>query len=434
MRFYFDLLSILLLFFSSNGQGGNVDHFSTNTLSPNDYLFGANGALGDPVFDKYRTVSLDVDIGIGSDCGRINITSTLRAALKNILDSKYLENMGRDILAASPMLTLCYMSPTWCAIIKHAQLKANFLAQLRLNQCNAINKFVDQRVSDYYEERSTCVQKSIKKNNGNFEAAMESCKNYEDFDLSNWAGKGKSKVNKLIESTAEWAGMNNEQGKRVVDLTKAFVGDTVIAKGEVSVDFGPRRIQLTPRTYLMEVKDATFKRLCKDLLPKLVNSGGYKANVYRVVSSEDLKEVSGSNRFTLDHQTIMSLAFLPYKKRTLACRKLSDALAMGTYTEDMGKTLDFISSKLATNPYLPDKRKEEADRKRRVFKDQVELTLSFEARNSEPLNQVLYQINKEGAKYVESASQREVQDENESHQQKHLDNLFFDCADGIGCQ
>ena len=72
---------------------GNIDHFSTNTLSPNDYLSGANGALGDPVFDKYRTISLDVDIGIGSDCGRINITNTLRAALKNILDSKYLENM-----------------------------------------------------------------------------------------------------------------------------------------------------------------------------------------------------------------------------------------------------------------------------------------------------------------------------------------------------
>src|SRR5207253_2309377 len=117
------------------------------------------------------------------------------------------------------------------------------------------------------------------KNNGNFETAMESCKNYEDYDISSWAGKGKNKVNKLIESTAEWAGMNNDQGKRVVDLTKAFVGDTVVAKGEVSVDFGPRRIQLTPRTYLMEIKDATFKRLCNELLPKLVNSGGYKANV-----------------------------------------------------------------------------------------------------------------------------------------------------------
>ena len=251
----FIIISIGLLI-SNFLIGGNIDHFSTNTLSPNDYLFGANGALGDPVFDKYRTISLDVDIGIGSDCGRINITNTLRAALKNILDSKYLENMGRDILAASPMLLTCYMSPTWCAIIKHAQLKANFLAQLRLNQCNAINKFVDQRVSDYYEERSGCVQKAIKKHNGNFEAAMESCKNYEDYDISNWAGKGKSKVNKLIESTAEWAGMNNDQGKRVVDLTKAFVGDTVVAKGEVSVDFGPRRIQLTPRTYLMESKSS----------------------------------------------------------------------------------------------------------------------------------------------------------------------------------
>src|SRR5471030_354499 len=89
-------LALPSLIAGESGLAGNVDHYSTNTLSPNDYLFGANGALGDPVFDKYRTISLDVDIGIGSDCGRINITNTLRAALKNILDSKYLESMGRD--------------------------------------------------------------------------------------------------------------------------------------------------------------------------------------------------------------------------------------------------------------------------------------------------------------------------------------------------
>ena len=79
----------------------NIDHFSTNTLSPNDYLFGANGSLSDPIFDKYRTIDLNVDIGIGSDCGRISIRNTLRAALKNILDTKYLEDMGRDVLVYS---------------------------------------------------------------------------------------------------------------------------------------------------------------------------------------------------------------------------------------------------------------------------------------------------------------------------------------------
>lgn len=423
-----------LLLIGPHANAGNVDHFSTNTMSPNDYLFGSNGALGDPVFDKYRTIDLNIDIGIGSDCGRISIKNTLQAALKNILDSKYLESIGRDILAASPMLMTCYFSPTWCAILKHAQLKANFLAQLRLNQCNAINKFVDQRVSDYYEERSSCIQKSIKKSDGNFETAMESCQNYEDYNISNWAGKGKSAVNKLIDSTAEWAGMKDEQSRRVVDLTKSFVGDTIIKRGEVSVDFGPRRVQLTPRTYLMEVKDSTFNKLCKDLLPKLIGAGGYKTNVYRVISNKDLKDVSGSNKFTLDHQTMLSLAYLPYRKRELACRKLSDALAMGTYTEDMGKTLDFISSKLSTNPYLPNNRKDEADRKRRAFKDQVELTLAFEELHSEPLNQVLSKINEEGLKYVESASRNEIKNDQGSHQTKHIDNLFFDCSDGIGCQ
>jgi hypothetical protein len=112
----------------------SIDHRSTNKLQPSDYLYGSYGALGDPVFDEYRTISLDVDVGISSDCGRINIKNTLSAALRNVLDTKYLGRIGHDILAASPMLLTCYFSPTWCAILKHMQIKANFLAELRLNQ------------------------------------------------------------------------------------------------------------------------------------------------------------------------------------------------------------------------------------------------------------------------------------------------------------
>ena len=52
----------------------------------------------------------------------------------------------------------------------------------------------------------------------------------------------------------------------------------------------------------------------------------------------------------------------------MACKTLSHALAMGIYTKDMGKTLDFISSKLVANPHLLEKKKEEVDLKRRALK------------------------------------------------------------------
>jgi hypothetical protein len=99
----------------------------------------------------------------------------------------------------------------------------------------------------------------------------------------------------------------------------------------------------------------------------------------------------------------------------------------------MGKTLDFISSKLSTNPHLPTDRKFEADNKRRVFKDQVDLTLDFEAQQSDPLNQLLFQINTEGKRYAGISLKRELENDSESHQTRHVENIFFDCADGIGC-
>ena len=427
------LTLFLCLNYQAMAEGSNIDFRSMNDLSPNDYLFGAYGQLEDPTFDKYRTVDLNVDIGIGTDCGRIDIKNTLQAALKNVLDAKYLKGMGKDILAASPMLLTCYFSPTWCAILKHSRIRANFLAQLRLNQCKAINKFVDQRVSDYYEERSKCVKDSITNNDGDFEKAMEGCKNYADFNIADWSGDGKSTENKLIESTAKWAGFKGKDADRVVNLTKALIGDTILKQGSISVDFGPRRIQLTPRTYLMEVKNQTYSKLCQNLINKVISSGGYRSNIYRVVSDQDLEDISGKNKVLIDRQTILSLVYMPYKRRQIACRKLSDALAMNTYTENIGKTLDFISSKMTTNPHLPTKRRFEADRKRRVFKDQVEMTLALEKQNAEPLNKVLYQINSEGSKYIEMAANREMQADSESHYYRRMESIFFDCGDGLGC-
>lgn len=427
---------LLWLLGSYPAHANSFDFRTSSRLSPEDYLLGSYGSLDDPLFDKVADASLDLDIGIGSDCGQIDFRNTLKAALNNVLDEKYLQKLGNQLMAASPMLITCYFSPTWCAILKHARIRANFLAQLRLNQCKAINRFVDGRVEDFYKERSECVRNSIRSKNGNFEEAMEECQNFNKFDLKDWSGKdkvNKKEQNSILQSTAEWAGLSGGKAQEIVNLAKSIIGDDVIKKGNASVDYGPKKIHYSPRTYLKEIKQAKLNALCKDLVPKLILAGGPKANIYEEVSDGDLRDLSGSDKALLDRQTIYSLLLMPYQKRQLACRKLSDALALGHFNEDMGKTLDFISSKVGSNPHLPPKQKLIVDRKRRAFKDQIQLTLSIENQRQSPLSKVLFLINKEGAKYRKEAAKRELSVSRDLQSNQRIDKLFFDCADGIAC-
>jgi hypothetical protein len=159
-------------------------------ISPNDYLYKNRNEQTDSVFDNYQTVSLGFSLGSGADCGKVNFKSTLQASLRNLLDSRYFESVGTSILSASPMLATCYFSPTWCSILKHTRVNANFLSNMRLDQCALIDKYVDNRTEDYKRERQECVHKAIQRNGGNMEKALEECQSHSSYsvDLSNWAG------------------------------------------------------------------------------------------------------------------------------------------------------------------------------------------------------------------------------------------------------
>lgn len=412
-------------------------HRSTTRLSPNDYMFGSYGKRGDSIFDSATIVDLSVDLGIGSDCGKIDFKNTLKASVKSVLDEKYLEGLGKNIIGSSPMLAACYFSPTWCAILQHARLSGNFIAQMRQNQCSFINKYVDSRVDEYYQERQRCVNQAIEKNDGNMEEAMESCKNYWNADLKSWAGgnKGNSSENKLIGSTAQWAGVNDDESKRTVSLVQALVGDTILSRGSVSVDFGPMRSQMTPRTYLMKLEDQYYSKLCKNILDRVSQNGNYGANLNSVVTEKDLKELSGeSTRYLIDRQTIRSLAFMPSRKRIIVCQKLTDAMALTVFANDMSKSMDFLSGKVGANPNLPENRKQEAERKRRALKDQVEMTFSLYRNRSEPLNQILQQINSEGENYQEDLSRQGFGVEKAERKSQRTKSQLMDCADGVLCQ
>ncbi len=390
----------------------------------------------DPLFDKNpQIIDLGVNLGVGSDCGRVNFEGTMKSTLKNMLDAKYFGDVGKNIMAGSPMLLTCYMSPTWCAILKHTQLSANFLSQMRLDQCKLMDKYVDTRTEDYYRERQGCIRKNIADNGGDLEKAMASCQNVYDTDLTSWAGKSsgeKSSVNKLIESSAKWAGLSGPEADRTTDLVKAFVGDTVLAKGNVSVEYGSRQRALTPEVHLKELQNTINDKLCQGLLVQLATSNQPRS-VDQVVTDDDLKSLSGGSIESLiDRQTIEALTYLPPKQRQAACKRLADTMALTSFTKDANRSLDLLT--VATqNPNLPPARKTEIEEKRRQFKESVDLTLELQKERNAPLREVLREVNGQGEAYRDQYTGELLREDNSRHVSRAAHQIFMDCADSVMC-
>ena len=391
----------------------------------------------DSIFDNYRTIDLGASIGVGSDCGRIDFTSTLRASLKNILDAKYFASIGQNILASSPMLLACYFSPTWCAILKHSQVSAHYLAQMRLDQCSLVDKYVDSRVEDFYQERQGCVRKSIEQNGGDLEHAMESCQGNKlwDTDLGNWAGSSNGEkvgINRLLESSAKWAGLDSPEARPSLDLVKALVGDTAVSHGQVSVEYGPRESALTPRTYLQSIEKNTYDKLCNEMMHR-IQAAGYDISPDRIITDTELKSLSaGSGYQVIDRQTIRALSVMPGWQRRESCKALSDAISMTLFSNDVNRSLDLLTT-LSQNPNLPPNRKQEIEQKRQALKDSVEMTLTLQRQKNTPLNSVLAKINQEGERLNDELMNDALSRDADSESLERVRTQFMNCADGVLC-
>lgn len=420
---------------SATAKDFNYRYNSEMTLS--DYLFKERSNLNDSVFDNYQTIELGFNLGIGADCGKVDFKSTLQGTLKNLLDAKYFESVGNNILAASPMLLTCYFSPTWCSILKHTRVNANFLSQMRLDQCAFIDKYVDNRTEDFKKERQSCVHQAIQRNGGNMENAMKECQSGSDYsvDLANWAGSrfgSKAGKNKLIDSSAKWAGFTSSEAQRSVGLLQALVGDTVVGKGQISVEYGPRRKAITPRTRLYEIEKDTYESLCKGLLKK-IDRNNNRLSIDRLISQDELKKVGGTNTEPyIDRQTLRYLSFMPFIKRGSYCRKLSASIAMTKFSDEMNQSLDMLNI-MEQNPNLPANRKSEIADKRKKLKDSIESTLQLQDAKNTPLNTVVSQITKEGRFYQGKATERTFDNEANRINSERSQSEFFDCSDGILC-
>lgn len=402
--------------------------------SPNDYLLKSFNDREHSIFDEnYQVIDLGANLTVSSDCGRVDFRNTLRSTLKNVLDSKYFGDLGKNIIASSPMLLTCYFSPTWCAILKHMQLNANFLSQMRLDQCALIDKYTDNRTEDYYRERQSCIRAEIDKNGGNLEQAMQSCRNYQQADLASWSGGDeKSATNKLIDSSVKWAGLTGPEAEKSSDLAKAFVADTVVAKGQMSVDYGPRRKALTPREHLKDLQNWFQDKLCDGII-KRISETNDPSKIDYIVKDQDLDELThGMDVNLIDRQTIEAITYLPARQRQEACRKLSDTMALTVFTKDTNGTLDLLTV-ASQNPNLPPNRKEELDQKIRSLKDLVEITLKLQDERNKPLRDVLKEINENGNIHRDNAIESVLSSDEKAIRTKIIHSSLMDCSDGIMC-
>ena len=427
-------LNIFILIFPIIAFGSQPESYDFG-VSPNDYLFRDRGLRHDQVFDQFRKIELGVDLSGGADCGKLDMKGTLKSTVDKVLDPSLFGNALEGIAAGAPLLTICYFSPTWCALAKHFRVNAQAMTDLRFNQCAVMDKYVDSRVEDYYNERQNCLHRELQNSGGNQEEAVSKCGGnglYEQ-NIANWAGDkfgGKVKTNKLIDSSAKWAGFDGPNAKQAVELVKSFVGETTISGGQVSVEYGPRQVALSPTEHLVALKKQVLDRLCGDMLGRLRSRP--LADVYSSVTDSQLKSLTDSEVQYVDQQTVYYLMRLPPERRYIYCEKLAASVAVSKFSEDVTRSLQILNE-LAQNPNLPESRKKELQDKRRAFKEAVEITVELQKEQNAPVNQITSQINQEGQLAEASSTVRAMQIDQSQVDYRQLKNQFYDCSDSAVC-
>ena len=383
--------------------------------------------------DRYKVVNLSANIEVGTSCGEMNIATNLQSNMRDLLGDNFFKGLGNQIQGAGGMLALCYLSPSYCAIAKHMRMSSHFLSQLNLDSCAMIDKYVDSRVADYDMSKQQCVRKRMSENGQDVKAALQACGRGQVLDtLEDWAGGkgGPVKANALIGSTAKWAGLKDDESDRIVEMTKAFVGDTVVANGGVQVEFGPKSRLTTPREYIREESSLVAEKL-NDLIDGF--SKGDSSGSLDPATRKKIAEVFQKGLpEDVALETVRKLSFLPTRARRDAVERLAQAVAANNVTQDAEKSLEVLAL-AARNPNLPPHRQQEANELRRQLKDSLEMTLDMKKSGGEQLREVLSSIQSEGGFHESSVVRRNLEGQASQHNDARLKDLYFDCSDATFC-
>lgn len=390
--------------------------------------------LSDPnptSLDRYKVIDLSANVEVGSSCGEMNIATNLQGNLKDLLSDDFFRGVGNQIQSAGGMLALCYLSPSYCAIAKHMRMSSHFLSQLNLDSCSMIDKYVDSRVADYDMSKQQCVRRKMSENGRDVKAALEECGNGLS-KLEDWSGGkgGPVKANALIGSTVKWAGLKGEDTERIIEMTKAFVGDTVVADGKVKVEFGAKSRLTTPREYISEESSIITEKL-NDLLDDVQKNevqGSFSASTRKKIGEIFEKSLPQD----VAYESVRKLFYLPNRSRKEAVRRLAQVVAANNVAQDAEKSLEVLAL-ASRNPNLPPHRQKEAMELRQQLKESLDMTLDLRKSGSDQLRGVLTTVQEDGSYFESGVARRNLEGHAAKTNQTQLTEMFFDCSDSTFC-
>lgn len=191
------------------------------------YVMG-NGQLN----RSFTVVQLSTGLN-KNGCSASDLFGELNSMLNLQNAANGLEALVVGLVSEAPLLLICYYSPTICSYVKHARNMMNAGARIRAGQCEAVNKFVDKRSSDFYHERlQTCMQSY----GDSGPDALESCKQsvhenpLADLPL-NLSGDYKvvqDNVSKYFQSAGDDPGTAQNKAQ----MLSSVFGDVVFSSGD----------------------------------------------------------------------------------------------------------------------------------------------------------------------------------------------------------
>lgn len=286
------------------------------------------------------------------DCGNLD----MRASFKSIYSSfnqlfsdlkSAAIGSAQSVGRAAPMLALCYFSPTACSIAKNLKLYASYATKLKFDQCQAINRYIDQRASVYREEQSNCVRQAMNRT-GDVQKSVDQCKNFAD-KMTSWVNgstQTRGSSNQLIRDSAKWAGIKDEND---IGLMQALLGGVeYYHSGRTSANFGGRK-PLTPNKLLRTYTHAAYKKLC-GRRGVLIQWEAHRTGDRQLADTEYF---SSRGQPLINQQLMDSLARLPQGEQEAACNRLATSLSLTKFIDTMEDKFDKIHVMLQ-NPHLPE--------------------------------------------------------------------------------
>lgn len=212
-----------------------------------------------------------------------------------------------------------------------------------------------------------------------------------------------------------------------------MVGDTVLLNGNVRVEYGPRAHAYSPRSYLISMEQQISQAFCEKLLPELATSSQFIPDAEIARRMKTLPSAPGEDETPmLTPDVIRNLSYLPRLRRDRICLKLSQAMAMQTFTRDMNRSIDVLTV-AAHNPNLPPNRKSEIEQKRQALKDQIDMTLRLRQEQAKPVGEIMQYITAEGLAAQDEATRSNLTAQGSADAKASHTSRMNDCADGLFC-